>query len=264
MQDFLNVTGIAGVALINRRIRPCFVKLDDRLDSNQQIALSQGLLQVVGDTSEEFDTFEFWFAEERVLLYKLPNGLILLVLADHRLDVAMYEQHLAQLQAEFAQDLYQALSAFKQIGGTVNSNSRTLTRTLGSVPKPAPPPAPPKPAQQYSKPARAVPQRSAVVAAMNELSAYGTQYLGKMVVANYWRNSRPDLSVLQKFAIDRQGNISHPEGNAACPEEEVRAVQTWAKNYVERCSQVIRNLDAMISQDCPNGYRLLLTTRTEP
>ncbi|NJK61164.1 MAG: hypothetical protein HC918_14300 [Oscillatoriales cyanobacterium SM2_1_8] len=147
VQDFLNVTGIAGVALINRRIRPCFVRLDDRLDSSQQIALSQGLLQVVGDTSEEFDAFEFWFAEGRVFLYKLANGLILLVLTDHRLDAEAYEQHLRQLQADFAQDTYQVLATFKQIAGTVNSNSRTLTRTLGNVPKPPPPPPPPRPAE---------------------------------------------------------------------------------------------------------------------
>lgn len=262
MQDFLNVTGIVGVALINRRIRPCFVKLDERLDSSQQLALSQGLMQVVGDTSEEFDTFEFYFAEERVWLHKLTNGVILLVLVDPRLEVATYQQHLARLQAEFAQDMYQVLSAFKQRAGIVSSSNRTLTRTLGTVPKPVgppPPPAPPKPAQPYSKPTRALPQRSAVVASMNELSTYGTQYLGKMVVANYWRGSRPNVPVLQKFEIDRQGNIAHPEGNAPCPEVELQALQDWAKDYVERCSQVIRNLEGMIRQDCPQVYQLLLT-----
>ncbi|MGQ9867106.1 MAG: hypothetical protein ACUVSQ_12655, partial [Pseudanabaenaceae cyanobacterium] len=135
VQDFLNVTGIVGVALINRRIRPCFVNFDERLDSNQQLALSQGLMQVVGDTSEEFAAFEFCFAEERVWLHKLPSGVILLVLVDSRLEPAIYQQHVAQLEAAFTQDAYQVLSAFKQQSGTVNSSSsRTVTRTLGTVP----------------------------------------------------------------------------------------------------------------------------------
>ncbi|MGQ9867105.1 MAG: hypothetical protein ACUVSQ_12650, partial [Pseudanabaenaceae cyanobacterium] len=130
-----------------------------------------------------------------------------------------------------------------------SSSSRTVTRTLGTVPKPV---------EQYSKPARTLPQRSAIVASMNELSTYGTQYLGKMVVANYWRSSRPDIPLLQKFEVDRQGHITHPEGNAPCPEAEWQALRTWVKGYVERCSQVIRNLEGMIRQDCPQAYQLLL------
>jgi len=216
-------------------------------------------MQVVGDTSEEFHTFEFYFAEAWVWLHKFPNGIILLVLAEPRLEVATYQKRLARLQAEFAQDVYQVLSTFKQQAGIVNSSSRPL----GTVPKPVapspPPPAPPKPVAPYRKPTRTLPQRSAIVASMNELSAYGTQYLGKMVVANYWRSSRPDVPVLQKFEIDRQGHISHAEGNAPCPEDELQALQDWAKRYVERCSQVIRNLEAMVRQDCPQVYQVLLT-----
>ncbi len=256
VQDFLNVTGIVGVALLNRRIRPCFVQLDERLDGNQQLALSQGLMQVVGDTSEEFHTFEFYFAEAWVWLHKFPNGVILLVLAEPRLEQATYQKHLACLQAAFIQDMYQVLSAFKQQAGAVTSGNRTLIRTLGTVPKP---PAPPKSVEQYRKPTQALPPRSAIVAAMNELSTYGTQYLGKMVVANYWRSSRPNVPVLQKFEIDRQGRISHGEGDTPCPEDELQALRDWAKGYVERCSQVIRNLEAMVRQDCPQVYQMLLT-----
>ncbi|NJK61163.1 MAG: hypothetical protein HC918_14295 [Oscillatoriales cyanobacterium SM2_1_8] len=67
------------------------------------------------------------------------------------------------------------------------------------------------------------------------------------------------MAELQKFEIDRHGNIAHPEGNAPCPEAELQAVQTWVKDYVGRCSQVIRNLDAMVRQDCPQVYQLFLT-----
>jgi hypothetical protein len=46
---------------------------------------------------------------------------------------------------------------------------------------------------------------------LNKLSLFTTQYLGKVVVTNYWKSSRPASTWLSEFEIDRSGQITHPK-----------------------------------------------------
>ncbi|HEY9884968.1 MAG TPA: hypothetical protein V6C98_15290, partial [Thermosynechococcaceae cyanobacterium] len=62
IQDFLNLPGIAGVALMDGRSRPYFCGIDQALNFQQKEALAQGILQVVETIPDSFDVFEFQFA----------------------------------------------------------------------------------------------------------------------------------------------------------------------------------------------------------
>jgi hypothetical protein len=90
-----------------------------------------------------------------------------------------------------------------------------------------------------------------LLAALNKLSSFTTQYLGKVVVTNYWKSSRPDSAWLSEFEIDRSGQISHPQQKAiACTPAQHQQIQLWVTAYIKRCKQVIRNFDQMLEQDC--------------
>ena len=91
-----------------------------------------------------------------------------------------------------------------------------------------------------------------LLAALNKLSNFTTQYLGKVVVANYLKSSRPaDVSWLLEFEVDRNGQVSHPkQATIICTPEQLQQIQSWVTVYIKRCKQVIRNFDQMLVQDC--------------
>ena len=91
-----------------------------------------------------------------------------------------------------------------------------------------------------------------LLAALNKLSNFTTQYLGKVVVTNYLKSSRPaDVSWLLEFEVDRNGQVSHPkQATIICTLEQLQQIQSWVTVYIKRCKQVIRNFDQMLVQDC--------------
>jgi hypothetical protein len=306
IQDFLNLAGIDGVALTNRRMRPCFYGLDSVLERTKQ-ALGQGVLQVLENVPEGFESFEFYFFENVVFIYKLNHGLILLVLTGKYLDLASYNSAIDGIKKFVDSDPYNAISAFKlslsssttQSTITTQDNDEAQSKAQAVFQPPEPVAAivepvrkttndkvaetsephitPPqtstvtaKPSAAPSSPARSVDAASAetniksvstktsaqeykldeLIAVMNKLSRFTTDYLGKMVVANYWRSSRPAIAWLQEFEVDRNAQISHPRQKAiACNPEQHQQIQAWTQAFINRCCQVIRNFDVMLEQD---------------
>ena len=302
IQDFLNSTGVVGIALTNRRMRPYFYGLDAVLDRTKQ-ALGQGVLQVVENLPEGFESFEFHFAGHVVFIYKLTHGLVLLVLTDRELKLVDYRRGITKIKYLIETDTYNTVAYFKLLLGWVtqhslpNSNwnavapvattqSQVQNSSVRQVPanpnleaiatnnKPQTPPITVKSSSTLDPTNRAVATNNPtqitsptlsvsaktdqqeykldeVLAALNKLSNFTTQYLGKVVVTNYWKSSRPDASWLAEFEIDRSGQISHPKQAAiACNPEQLQQIQSWVAAYIKRCKQVIRNFDQMLEQDC--------------
>lgn len=341
IQDFLNLAGVVGIALTNRRMRPYFYGLDAVLDRTKQ-ALGQGVLQVVENVPEGFESFEFHFAGHVVFIYKLTHGLVLLVLTDRDLKAVDYHRGITKIKYLIETDTYNTVAYFKLLLGSVTQHSlpnstwnasapnaksqatiqdqatqrglanpvvqpnseqiaattsagsyaRSQTEKQSDVPasttasnanvqtqsninKPQTPPTPVSTSSNSAPTSRAVASNNPtkvtdsatksvsaktdaqeykldeLLAALNKLSNFTTQYLGKVVVTNYWKSTRPDSTWLAEFEIDRSGQISHPKQTAiTCNPEQLQQIQSWAAAYVKRCKQVIRNFDQMLDQDC--------------
>ncbi len=311
IQDFLNSTGVVGIALTNRRMRPYFYGLDAVLDRTKQ-ALGQGVLQVVENVPEGFESFEFHFAGHVVFIYKLTHGLVLLVLTDRDLKLVDYRRGITKIKYLIETDTYNTVAYFKLLLGTVtqhslpnsnwnasaptattqrmgqdrsttdsvaNPNSETIAVATSANPVSAK--LQPKgqsnnssqkgSSQSESNTASIVNAKTTdsstksvlaktdakeykldeLLIALNKLSNFTTQYLGKVVVTNYWKSSRPDSSWLAEFEVDRSGQISHPkQAVIACNPEQIQQIQLWVAAYIKRCKQVIRNFDQMLDQDC--------------
>ncbi|AFY69776.1 hypothetical protein Pse7367_1486 [Thalassoporum mexicanum PCC 7367] len=315
IQDFLNLPGIVGVALTNRRMRPYFQGLNTNLDERQQQALAQGILQVLENMPEGFDAFEFYFAGNLVFIYRLSHGLVLLVLTDKYLDIKTYRYAIAKVKQAVHADVYNTVAAFKLLLGSNFNSQASAAWSGGNISRPNPSPSPElatdhtalqsyatsiqvnvnspsatsadsqkyptnhqqarrslgqsnnqsaqqQPAQlaesePATKPvsAKSSPQTyklDELLAAMNDVSKFTTQYLGKVVVKNYWRSCRPkSIAWLQEFELDRQGKISHPQvATLLCDQEQRSHLQIWLAAYIKRCKLVIRNFDQMLMQDC--------------
>jgi hypothetical protein len=362
IQDFLNLAGVVGIALTNRRMRPYFYGLDAVLDRTKQ-ALGQGVLQVVENVPDGFESFEFHFAGHVVFIYKLTHGLVLLVLTDSSLKLVDYRRGITKVKHLIETDTYNTVSYFKLLLGSVTQHSLPSTnwqsnsqpnnqqssgtatfqttvqdqKTKQSFTNPASnstitvPSSKTDNSQQTTtqtnkkqentiptanvanqntqtqasiakpntastvttgvttrttttttpraeiitkvadsnnsatstnptnSPAKSVSGKTALeeykldelLAALNKLSSFTTQYLGKVVVTNYWKSSRPDSAWLTEFEIDRSGQISHPQQKViACTPAQHQQIQSWVTAYIKRCKQVIRNFDQMLEQDC--------------
>lgn len=121
VQDFLNVSGIKGVALIDGQSRPYFKGIEKVLNSQQREALAQGVWQVLETIPENFDSFEFQFAGTQVYIHKMTQGLILLVLTHDSLLYPDYCEAFTKLKGAFEADGDATLESFRRLLGARNT-----------------------------------------------------------------------------------------------------------------------------------------------
>jgi hypothetical protein len=289
VQDFLNLPGIEGVALMDGRSRPYFFGLDQTLNFQQRQVLAQGIQQVVETTPTKFESFEFQFTGHHIYIYRLDEGTILLVLTNEKLMIADYLEAIQQLKTALQTDTTKAVAIFRLLAGSMSLTGQnywkaTPTDTLNtaalhretSTPTPTPtaaPSSPPPTAAPSSPPptpapplnhrtaappspqptAQSGPPLSEVLTALNSLSQFAAQYLGKAVVTNYWKSSRPDADWLNQFQIERTGTLSLATAIALSPQQEITPqqqawIQQWVSAFIDRCTKVIRDFPALVAQ----------------
>lgn len=326
VRDFLNLPGIAGVALMDGRSRPYFCGVDQTLNFQQKEALAQGIRQVVETTPDGFESFVFQFTGHQVYIYKLDHGIILLVLARAQLVYADYSEAIVKLKAALQEDITTAIATFRLLASDVTISGQnywkqridgnptsTLDSTLATgshafrsgspalsnpaasdaeptatpngaqispapsqanpavkVESPAPtaPPPEPKPMPPASEVDASVDLKE-LLATLNHLSHFTTQYLGTAVITNYWKSSRPDLDWLHNFQVDRSAhlNFSSPlaQGtNQLITAEQQQWIQQWVMAFIKRCSQVIRDFPTIVEQRALNDRQKQILLQQSP
>lgn len=279
IQDFLNLPGIAGVALMDGRSRPYFCGVDQTLNFQQKEALAQGILQVVETIPDGFESFEFHFTDYQVHIYRLAQGIILLVLARTDLDHSVYLRTIKDLKAALQEDVANAIAVFRLIAGTntlsstaINSGRAAISTTAASPPLPlnsakrsAPTPVPPS-AEDLNGGLRSAvepvqaPSLKQTLEALNQLSQFSTHYLGKHVIVNYWKSTRPSYEWLECLQIDRSAYFSlvepalHPLHRPLSADEQ-QWIRAWVQAYTERCAQVIREFPNFVQQRALNAQQ---------
>jgi hypothetical protein len=308
VQDFLNLPGIAGVALMDGRSRPYFCGVDQTLNFQQKEALAQGIQQVVETTPASFKFFEFQFTGHQVYIYKLEHGIILLVLTGSDLVDANYQQAIECLKTELQEDISNAIATFRLLAGNItlsnqnywkgNSDGRVTASNSRTSPSHPSSPAIATPVEQNRKPSplsatalsatepssfsqpvvqtTPVPERSVsreanlkeLLAALNHLSQFTIQYLGTVVVANYWKSTRPQSEWLAQFQIDRAAHLTLAgTPNAASTQtlttEQHQEICNWTDAFIQRCAKVIRDFPLIVEQRALDEHqRFLLLNQT--
>jgi hypothetical protein len=229
IQNFLNLPGMAGVALMNGRSRPYFHGFSPSLAPHQREALAQGIQQVIDTTPKDFQGFEFSFSEHQVYVYKLDLEVTMLVVTFPGLVFANYAARLEQVKEILKAEADGAIAAFQAMAT-----------------------APPNP-NTYIQPPESLPSNVSLketLAVINHLSKLATQYLGTIVVANYWKNSRPEADWLKLFQIERSAQMVFAGQTDASmiSTEQHQWLQDWIAAFIKRCSRVIRDFPKMVSQ----------------
>jgi hypothetical protein len=242
IETFLNLSGVAGMALMDDgRSRPYFYGIDTVLNSQQLEALAKGIQQVVSTTPHDFESFTFHFAHHDTHIYRLTNGTILLVLTNPNLDKESYGQHLPQLRQVLQDDAQNAIANFRLLAG-----SSTLTGP--NYWKPATQAVPAYPTKPSSP--KGV-NWETMLSALNCLSDATAHYLGKIVVANTWRSTRPNDDGLTALNLDRDGHFAlkdpPPSMTDTLVDDETQSfLQLWVEAFSTRCARIIRDYRKMV------------------
>lgn len=254
--NFLNLSGVVGLGLIDGHSRPYFSGIDKSLNFQQKEALTQGIQQVISTTPSGFDSFDFKFAQQDAWIYRLKNGVILLVVTDHQqLDTLVYNDTVAQLKETLESDPHNAVSTFRLLAGSTTLNRSTDGTNESSSPAADTPTSRRSPGESSGRASALSAQTPATwndcLAALNTLTDVTAQYLGKIVVANTWRATRPDEEALTIVHLDRGGHFSlEPDGQvmktASIEERSYTAIRDWVSAFVKRCSMIIRDYEAMV------------------
>ncbi len=264
--DFLNLPGILGVGLMDGHSRPYFSGIDRLLNFQQKEALTQGIQQVVSTTPPGFESFDFRFAQKEAHIYRLGTGVILLVVTHESVDGAIYQDLVQALKETLESDPHSAVSTFRLLAGstTLNRPMVDVKTELNKVPaqpdlSSASPP-PPVPAYNWK----------AALDALNQLTEATAQYLGKIVVANTWRSTRPPEEAPTAIAIDRNGHFSLASGSTLSGTtpigpEDLQALRTWVAQFIQRCALIIRDYpDLVLKQALDDHQRDLLQIILSP
>jgi len=239
IKDFLNLPGIVGVALMDGQSQLFSGDIDQAFNLQQKEALSQGVLQVIETIPEGFESFEFQFSAYQVYIYKLVFGRVLLVLARQTLDYSDYLQRIEFVREAIRADFEGAIATL---------------RTLTVSQPPSRPIEKPQP-----QPSSATLQD--VLAALNHLSRFTTQYLGIPVIVNYLKSTRPDQEWLQQFQIDRAAHISFSSTDGMTQplsDEQQQWIRDWMAVFIRRCSQAVRDFATIVEQKALNPQQKAL------
>lgn len=271
IQNFLNLPGIVGVALMDGRTRPFFHGLDITLNFQQQDALAQGIQQVVSTTPAEFEAFSFRFISHQAHIYRLPQGVILLVLTADQVPFEDYLTVLRQLQATLVEDLSNAVNTFRLLASSITLSNQPYWAkdAIAQSISPLNPPAAGSLLDNSTEFLAATSEPPAVqcedvVNALNHLSDFTTQYLGKVIVANAWKSARPAHSWLEAFEIDRSGHFklvaqASLSGQDPLTPEQHQWLKDWVHGFVAHCGKTIRNFATLVPEKAldPNQKALL-------
>ncbi|UZQ56176.1 hypothetical protein OOK60_09040 [Trichothermofontia sichuanensis B231] len=279
IREFLNLPGIAGVALMDGRSRPYFLGVDQALNFQQKEALAQGIRQVVETTPDNFGVFEFQFSTHQVHIYKLASSLILLALTNQELVESDYYQVITRLKETLLEDVTNATATFRLLAGNITlpgqrywgSQTTTATATrppdtpASAAPAPVTPP-PVTPAPTAPSPAVSIGDRNGslqpsptaatleptppksptsitladMLLALNSLSQFTTQFLGTPVIVNYWKSTRPEAEWLKGFEVSRSARIELSSSMTQGPTSALSPEQQqWIRAWVAALSSAV-------------------------
>ena len=74
-----------------------------------------------------------------------------------------------------------------------------------------------------------------------------SRYLGNIMTAKYFHSSRPNFEWLNQFKINKSNQITF-EGllSDSVSPQQILWIQTWLNNFIESCSQIIKNFSKLI------------------
>lgn len=239
------------------RSQPYFCGVEQGLNYKQKEALTQGIQQVINTTPTSFDCFDFRFLQQEAHIYKLVDDIILLVITNDSLNTSLYQHVIDELKQTIQADPVNAVATFRLLasGKTFNYQGEN-GQDASVVPVDT----------QAGRPLTTTKETynwGQAVTTLNTLTDATAQYLGKIVVANAWRSTRPDGKVLEHLQLDRSGHFTSSaattDSGRPMSSEAQTILSAWVQQFIGRCSVIIRDYaDIVLMQALDEQQRSLL------
>jgi len=278
--DLLAVPGLRGLMLLDATSTPKMYRLDHEVGAETVDAVARGISQVVRKLRLASEKIELRYEKGRFYIRPLQGGLVIAIFTDPRPNIPLLSLALDTLVQAAATDRDKVLETFKAselLRGRVegsnrpprsqNGAPRLLSDDVASAAR-APtsgetfesgfaiasmPPVADEAPNARSSVRVGVEKRShvpdgtdltthdALAAALTGISAGAARYLGRSVIANYWRQcQRPAAKEL--FETRQDGSIRAFAAATASDDAARAAASEWARTFVERCALIVMDI----------------------
>jgi hypothetical protein len=232
INSFLTLPGIAGFAVIDRQRPPYFCNLDGSLSLRDKTALFQALSQIFDSIPHEFQAIELHQENYQTHLYRIDAAALIMLMLHPTLDQMAYKQILPVFLAALRRDRVELITQIDR-------------RQSPALPDPDP-------------------TLEQMLAAFNQLLVLAVGYLGKIIVANQIKTTRPDHEWCLQFEIDQQVRLATKTAvkTIVLTAEQQRLFQQWACQLIRAIARVIRTFQEDVDQELsPTDRTLLLGPR---
>ena len=233
IEDFLSIPGVLGVSLIRQQclqqsVPPQASQLylytkDITLDENKKQLLTQDIKQNIAKVSERIDFFKFRIAEHYACTYKLNSDFTLLVLTSTDIAAVQLRPLAAkQLKARLQQDIDATIATFKFL---TQSSQHTAVGGLED-------------AGNYQNQSLDITVED-LLKALDCLSQFSSDYIGKKIVTNYWQSTRPSFEWLDNFHLNHAAKIEFSGVIKPITALQHQWLKDWTAAFIKKCSQII-------------------------
>ena len=89
----------------------------------------------------------------------------------------------------------------------------------------------------------------AYLVAMNSLSRFAQQFLGKTLVSRYWKETKPKkpwLTLLEPY--EERSRLLHSNRFTKLNVEKQQDLRYWTRQFIKRCNHIIREFSQLLTQ----------------
>lgn len=235
VEDFLNVAGIVGVALMNGPQLDYFCHLNGTLQAEDKALFAQNVSQVFETVPTEFAEVELQLQTHWTHLYRLDRSRIFVVWLGNAADREHYGRLLPTLLGLLKDAPGRVLDQFA--AHTIGATSQPAT--VASVESPLEAGVPMLPSLQD------------MLQVMNRVIDAGVEFLGRRILTNQVMMARPDDPWLSAIALDGQGMLVAPGDQLLEPLTPVQyaSLKIWVDEIILAVRRVIRNFREILMQD---------------
>jgi hypothetical protein len=238
VQDFLNVTGIVGFALMDGPHLDYFYHLNGRLQAQEQVLFAQNVAEVCATIPPEYWEFDLQLQTHWTHLYRIDRAKVFVVWVGNSADRQRYRTTLPPL-----------LQILRDMPGPALDQLHILTHGAGTE---SGIPIPIATATETSNEAE-LPSLSAMLGAINHVIKSGVEFLGKRILANQVLMARPQDAWLSQLSLNSDSQlVASPQLLAqAAPLtlEQYASLKHWADEIILAVRRVIRDFREILERE---------------
>jgi hypothetical protein len=91
-----------------------------------------------------------------------------------------------------------------------------------------------------------------------QISAQAVKFLGRSVVANYWKQTQPE-NFRSLYEVSMDGNVRALKPETPVSADEYKAAGKWAQKFVERCSFIVTDITVEMNKNLSGRAAELMT-----